>query len=148
MPGPGAVVDPRKPKPEPAVIDPTTSMTAAGLATLFITREFTQATARTGANADDPGIDAGLKYLGQHLDDLAPGREYYTLFGISRVGLASGYKYLGATDWFQTGAERALRDQSADDGGGPGTRSTRTTTASPAPRSRCCSWPAGARRSC
>ena len=108
------VVDPRKPpkktKPEP--VSPTLSMTAAGVATLFITQEYTQIAPRCGGNIDDPGIDAGLKYLGQHLTELIAGRQYYTLFGISRVGLASGYKYLGTTDWFQWGSDAICREQS------------------------------------
>ncbi len=115
---PKATVDPRKPpaKLEPTVIPPTVSMTAAGAATLFITQEYLQLVPKCNGNIDDPAIDAGLRYLGEHLTELVAGREYYTLFGISRVGLASGYKYLGATDWFKWGSDKACRDQAANGG--------------------------------
>ena len=105
-----AVADPKD--PPSADQAPGPSMTAAGVATLFLTREFTQIAPRCNGNVDDPAIDAGLAYLGQHLADFFPGRRYYTLFAISRVGLASGYKYLGTTDWFQWGSDMICREQS------------------------------------
>src|SRR5207253_2461106 len=38
----------------------------------------------------------------------------YTLFGIERAGLASGFKHLGAHDWYQELAARVLPMQAAD----------------------------------
>jgi hypothetical protein len=98
--------------------EPTLSMTAAGVATLFITQEYLQASPRCGGNLDDRAIDAGLEYLGDHLTSFAAGRQFYALFGISRVGLASGYKYLGKRDWFQWGSDLICdaRDAAADGG--------------------------------
>jgi hypothetical protein len=87
------------------------SMTAAGVATLFITQEYTRMAARCAGNPDDPAIAAGLKYLGDHLGDLPAEVDEYVLFAISRVGLASGYKYLGTTDWFRWGADRLCHEQ-------------------------------------
>ena len=109
-----------KPVWDPA--DPTTfhepgaTMTAAGVATLFITQEYLQIAPRCGGNIDDPAIDAGLRFLGTHLDPLPDYDRYYLLFGVSRVGLASGYKYLGATDWFRWGSDALCREQSPDGG--------------------------------
>jgi hypothetical protein len=93
---------------------PTLSMTAAGLATLFITQEYTVGAAHCTGNVPDPVIDRGLKFMADNLltDNRRP--KFYTLFGVSRVGLASGYKYLGPTDWFQWGADRLVKQQRPD----------------------------------
>ena len=93
---------------------PRLSMTAAGVATLYLAQEYTRLAPQTSGNVDDPGIDAGLKYLGEHLTELTDDRRWYTLFGISRVGLASGLKRLGGTDWFDWGSSLAVHDQKPD----------------------------------
>ena len=95
---------------------PGLSMTAAGVATLFITQEYTQIAPRCQGNLDDPAIDAGVRWMGTHLDALATDRQLYTLFGISRVGLASGYKYFGQTDWFRWGSDLIVKEQRGDGG--------------------------------
>ena len=108
-----AAVDPKDANPTHA---PDLSMTAAGVATLFITQESLQIAPRCDGNPDDPGIDAGLRYLGRHATDLPTFGRYYALFGLSRVGLASGYKYLGTTDWFRAGSDVICREQSPSGG--------------------------------
>ena len=95
------------------------SMTAAGVATLYITQEYIHQAPQCKGNIADPGIDKGIEWMAANLDGLNDGRRYYTLFGISRVGLAGGRKYFGQTDWFQLGARIALRDQQPD-GSWPG----------------------------
>jgi hypothetical protein len=92
----------------------TPSMTAAGLATLFITQDYTTMSPRCAGNITDPAIEHGLQWLGEHLNQFQVERQYYTMFGISRVGLASGLKYIGGTDWFQWGADRTVRGQERD----------------------------------
>ena len=92
----------------------TLSMAAAGVATLYLAQEHTRLAPQCKGNVDDPAIDAGLRYLGDHLTSLGQDRRWYTLFGVSRVGLASGYKRLGATDWFAWGADLAVHDQRPD----------------------------------
>jgi hypothetical protein len=92
----------------------TVSMTSAGVATLFITQDYTAMAARCQGNINDPSIDKGMAWIGDHLKDLPEGRRYYTLFGVSRVGLASGFKYIGNVDWFKFGAQLIVDDQAPD----------------------------------
>lgn len=97
----------------------TGSMTAAGLATLFITQAVLHANdmARLSAAATDSrhqrSLERGLQWM-QHRFTPAdnPGQSsrhfYYYLYGVERVGLASGYKYFGDRDWFRQGAAELL----------------------------------------
>ena len=34
---------------------------------------------------------------------------FYTLYGIERIGLASGYKYLGPIDWYKQESAASVR---------------------------------------
>ncbi len=101
------------------------SMTAAGVATLFITQDYANVAARCDGNLKDPDIAAGLQWVATHFDEVDHNEwsktwEYYTLFGIARIGLASGLKYIGPTDWFQWGADRLLGKQEPDGSWGGG----------------------------
>ncbi len=100
------------------------SMTAAGVATLFITQDYASSGARCQGNIQDANIAAGMQWVGTHLDalDSNPWSQewrYYTLFGICRIGLASGYKYIGTNDWFQWGADLLAKEQGQDGSWGP-----------------------------
>ncbi len=99
------------------------SMSAAGLATMFICfdniyyRDFIECK----ANPAYPPTARGLKWLDQHFsatENPARGAShyYYYLYGVERVGLASGYKYFGQKDWYKLGAS-ALLGRQHDDGG-------------------------------
>jgi len=105
------------------------SMTVAGLASLFVCHDHLMADkfSKCGANAGLPAIDKGLAYLDKsikrlRLDSTIPqgGKvsrvplDMYYLFGIERVGLASGYKYFGGLDWYKVGAKRIMKDQQPD----------------------------------
>jgi len=97
----------------------TPSMTAAGVATLFITNDYLHGAAAVECRGNLPhkAIDAGLAWLTAHADetfDMKNQFPFYTLYGIERIGLASGYKYLGAIDWYQKGAAALLASQEAD----------------------------------
>ena len=101
------------------------SMTAAGVATLFITQDYANVAAHCDGNLKDPDIAAGLQWVATHLDDVDGNEwsrtwDYYTLFGIARIGLASGFKDIGPTDWFQWGADRLLAKQEPDGSWGGG----------------------------
>lgn len=92
------------------------SMTTAGLATLFITQDYLHAedslriTDRVGEHQE--AIARGLKWLDENFSPSQnPGiyREYYYyMYGIERVGLASGIKYFGEIDWFRAGATELI----------------------------------------
>jgi hypothetical protein len=92
----------------------TLTMTAAGVATLFVAQDYTSIAARCAGNINDPAIQNGMDWIGANLKSLTDARRYYALFGVSRVGLASGFKYIGDVDWFQFGAGLALADQQGD----------------------------------
>ncbi|MFI5381698.1 MAG: DUF4159 domain-containing protein, partial [Tepidisphaerales bacterium] len=94
----------------------TVAMTAAGLATLFIAQE--QAHQFEGleckGNVVDPHIEAALKWMHQNFANFEQHRPFYALYGVERVGVASGYKYFGNLDWFEVGARYLLARQNAD----------------------------------
>ena len=107
------------------------SMTAAGVASLFLTRDYLYRGAgcpcsggksKGGAPQVDRAIEKGLAWLGQRfsvakhpsvlpddagLDSLM----LYWLYGCERVGLASGYKYFGGHDWYAEGAAYIIKRQ-------------------------------------
>jgi hypothetical protein len=91
------------------------SMTCAGVATLFITQDFVNRghPAETNGNPKDPNIDAGMKWIAEHFKDVFDARisRYYALYGIERVGVASGFKYFKDTNWFQSGADYIVSHQ-------------------------------------
>ncbi|MHC4415486.1 MAG: hypothetical protein ACYS0G_09400 [Planctomycetota bacterium] len=95
----------------------TGSMTAAGLATLFITQDFLHAQEfvtvdRARAPRYQQAIDRGLEWMRRNFSPTEnPGRDeyfFYYLYGVERVGLASGYKYFGTHDWFREAAAELL----------------------------------------
>ena len=91
----------------------TASMTAAGVATLFITDDMLhgQEGANCTGNVTDKNIDAGLRWMGEHFDQV---KDNYALYGVERIGVASGYKYLGKVDWYTIGSERLVKAQHPD----------------------------------
>ena len=91
----------------------TGSMTAAGLTTLFITQDLLHA--RDALNLDDrpqrpyeQAIERGLQWMDEHFSVAGnPGKDthfFYYLYGVERVGLASGYATFGQSDWFRAGS--------------------------------------------
>lgn len=95
--------------------DQRMSMTTAGVATLFITQDFLYTGAETRGNISNPNIDLGLQWVADNWrDTFTSGRIYYTLYGIERIGVASGYKYFGTIDWYKEGARFLVQRQSAN----------------------------------
>jgi len=94
----------------------TPAMTAAGIATLFITQDFTATdhSAICVGASPNPAIERGLAWMDHEIDKVVKTPDYYTLYGIERIGVASGHKYFGSTDWFQKGAEYIVKTQRPD----------------------------------
>ena len=122
----------------------STAMTAAGLATLSVAADqeglIGTGSRRAAAPADSAGtpparakplvagqpvtpaeliesINRGSAYLGQGDTLLQPGMSQgYTLYGIERAALATGFRYFGAHDWYRELGTRELAAQSEKDG--------------------------------
>ncbi|MBK9119151.1 MAG: DUF4159 domain-containing protein [Phycisphaerales bacterium] len=93
--------------------DSTGSMTAAGVASLFVVldQRFTR-DPREGAEVQ-AAVDTGLRWLGRSFDPEQAGNEwhFYYLYGIERAGRASGYKSFAGKEWFRASAAWLLRQQ-------------------------------------
>ena len=105
----------------------TTSMTAAGVATLFIIQDnvFSDLGEHRG-NVSNPNIENGLKWISDHFNQVD---NNYSWYGIERIGVAAGVKYFGTTDWFQAGADHLIASQKPDghwDASFPGTELSNT----------------------
>jgi hypothetical protein len=97
---------------------PRGSMTAAGLMVLFITQDFLHADAYLKLNRrqEPPAAEAMQRGLEWMESNFSPSRNpgldahfYYYLYGVERVGLASGYRRFGPHDWYREGAAELLR---------------------------------------
>lgn len=88
----------------------TAAMTAAGVATLFLTQDFLNASdgIQCRGNLSNKSIDDGMAWLA---GNLSGAENMYALYGVERVGVASGFKYFGEADWYATGARRLLQRQ-------------------------------------
>lgn len=101
----------------------TPSMTAAGVATLFILEDILHADdgINCRGNITNENIAKGLKWMSDNFgkvvtEEFNPktGVNTYTLYGIERIGVASGYKYFATIDWYAEGADRLVKTQKAD----------------------------------
>jgi hypothetical protein len=104
----------------------TGSMTAAGLATLYVVLD--RLHARTGhrrATRLVRSIDTALAWFGREFSPSNPHGsaqwKYYYLYGVERAGRASGRRYFRERDWFRLGADELLRTQESDGSWGGGT---------------------------
>ena len=96
------------------------SMTAAGVASLFVTHDYLNAPhgERIRRQPLSPALVRGLAWIEQgdsafnilsHWMHMG-----YTLYGLERVGLASGFKYFGTHDWYRELATGVLKLQRRD----------------------------------
>ena len=110
------------------------SMSAAGLASLFVVLDQLYASRTACGNFRRcreliRGIDKGLDWFNKHYaGNTNPGRGsahlFYYLYGVERVGLASGRKYFNQHDWFKQGASYLLGRQGVNGSwGGSGAQS-------------------------
>jgi hypothetical protein len=97
----------------------TLSMSVAGIASLFVTHDYLDAPlfgTSVGRDPFSPPLARGLAWLEK--DDnclkVTTGWPGYTLYGIERVGLASGFKYFGTNDWYRELAGKLVRMQGED----------------------------------
>ena len=107
--------------------DATASMTAAGIATLFLTQDNTfPDIAEHRGNLFNANIENGLSWMTKHFNEVSTN---YAWYGVERIGVASGTKYFGTADWFQAGADHLIASQRPDghwDAQGAGTDLTNT----------------------
>ncbi len=89
-------------------------MTAAGVATLFITQDYlhTDAGVRCTGNIKNDALDKGMEWMRKNFSTLPA--EPYGLYGIERIGVASGYKYFDTFNWFEEGASKLIKTQQDD----------------------------------
>jgi len=100
----------------------TATMTAAGVATLFITQDHLRLNnGSCKGNPVDKNIELGIAAIERtfNFGMTQPGvpvfpRQYYCMFGYERVGVASGYKYFGKIDWFSQIASTLVVAQKPD----------------------------------
>jgi hypothetical protein len=108
----------------------THSMTCAGLASLFVAQDWLDPArfdGNVGREPFTPSIVAGLKWLEGGDNCIALDHGPYDLYGVERVGLASGFKYFGTHDWYRELAASTIDIQLPDgrwEGGGQGLRET------------------------
>ncbi len=117
--------------------EPRGSMTAAGVATLFMLDRHLDPRRRT-REAAAAAIERGLAWLAERFDpDRNPGHplhETYWLFSLERAALAGGLSRLGGRDWFREGAASLIETLCETDPEG-GWRLRRET-----PRGRTIRW--------
>lgn len=97
----------------------TLAMTCAGTTMLMLARDEVTvegSTANLTAPLSKP-LARGLEWLdeGDHILDVkTAGHSGYTLYGLERAGLASGYKFFGKHDWYRELSQWALETQDKD----------------------------------
>jgi hypothetical protein len=100
------------------------SMTAAGLASLFIINDVLDPSSGcpcAGGKSRPPNaenarrMDAALDWLGKNFSATTnPNKgdwHLYWLYCVERVGIAGGYKYFGDHNWYKEGAEQVIKAQ-------------------------------------
>lgn len=108
----------------------TATMTTAGLATMFVCidnmnfREFNEC----GRDPNIREVEKGLAWMARHFEAslegpdqhknplIAEGGYGYHLYGVERVGLASGYRFFGKHDWYREGAALLVNMQARNSG--------------------------------
>ncbi len=96
----------------------TLSMTAAGVASLCIVHDCLAPSATIGVDSRSMALIKALAWMndGDHIMALPNDAHFgtYTLYGVARAGLASGYKFFGKHDWYTELALPQLAGQQKD----------------------------------
>ena len=101
------------------------TMTAGGLATMFICQDMLHSGDSVACQSGRRSLplDRAMEWFARNFSvdpvpqskgTFAETQSYYYLYGLERVGLASGYKYFGSHDWYAEGLAFALAKQGAD----------------------------------
>lgn len=89
------------------------TMTCAGVTSLFVVRDQLRSSERSGPFPSE--LRRGLENLAQNPDLVrGPKNSGYTLFGLERTALASGYKYFGELHWYKDHAAHVVKTQRGD----------------------------------
>jgi hypothetical protein len=103
--------------------DPSRSMTLAGIASLLVAQDYLESAdyaEQVGRPPYSPALAKALQWLATEdnsviaLPHTADFYTYYSLYGLERTGLASGYKYYGAHDWYRERAADIIAAQKDD----------------------------------
>ena len=90
------------------------TMTAAGVATLFITQDYLIDLKKDcQGNVFNQEIEMGLRWMDRNIKQLLGGN-FYAMYGVERIGVASGRKYFGNVDWYKVGADYLVKHQKPD----------------------------------
>ncbi len=103
---------------EPEWSNTRATMTVAGIASVYVAFDNLHADqfldCRVPADLPDlAALDAAMEWLKREFVGTIrqPGDWfYYYLYGVERVGLASGRKFIGSADWYRMGAHAIIRD--------------------------------------
>lgn len=100
------------------------TMTCAGVASLFVCHDWLDEphNGAVGKEPFAPALQHGLEWLeqGNRIVDVdSVGYWGYALYGIERVGLASGFKYFGKHNWYPELCRNVLRRQAPGGSWGP-----------------------------
>jgi len=94
---------------------PTFAMTVAGVASLQVTQDYLELSQKKKEthHAPNPALVKGLAWLeggDNSINLLSPDTLFvsYNLYGLERVGLASGFKYFGNHDWYRELSARVV----------------------------------------
>jgi hypothetical protein len=107
----------------------STTMTCAGVASLLVAGDYLDSSNfnfRGDRPSPSPTLDAGLSWLDtgdncmSNIAGDGMGGAGYGLYGLERVGLASGFKYFGAHDWYAELARQLVAEQHFDGSWGGG----------------------------
>lgn len=100
----------------------TGSMTAAGLTALFVGQQELYRDLKQPDPRVANSIERGMAWLDRmfegHNNPNANEWTYYYLYGIERVALSSGMRYLNGRDWYQAGATHIVHKVSETEMGG------------------------------
>lgn len=93
----------------------TPQMAAAGIATLFITQEYLTADlVACRGNVSNDHIERGLRWMDKRIGEALTNGNLYGMYGIERIGVASGRKYFSTTNWYEVGADYLVKKQKPD----------------------------------